>query len=148
MFKYLALTLTLLPLTAVASPQWLLVKQDSQSTLAVLPQPQPDDPSNATSAVLLEMLPQTSSKKGKTIDYFYFFMRFDCSVENRAQLKAINAFNLRDSEPVIALKVDGPMMDEFGQANEWSIACKKTPSTVLGNEEDVYKMIQQYRAPR
>ena len=148
MFKYLALTLTLLPLTAVASPQWLLVKQDSQSTLAVLPQPQPDDPPNVTSAVLLEMLPETSTKKGKAIDYFYFFMRFDCSVENRAQLKTITAYNLRESKPVVVLEVDGPMMEEFGQANEWSIACKKTPGTVLGNEKDVHKMIQQYRAPR
>jgi len=148
MLKSLALTLTLLPLTAAASPQWLLVKQDSQSTLAVLPQPQPDDPPHVTSAVLLEMLPQTATTKGKAIDYFYFFMRFDCSVENRAQLKAINAFNLRESEPVVALEVDGPMIDEFGQANEWSIACKNTPGTVLGNEEDVRKMIQQYRAPR
>jgi len=148
MLKSLALTLTLLPLTAVAAPQWLLVKQDSQSTLAVLPQPQKNDPPNVTSAVLLEMLPQTSNKKGKSIDYFYFFLRFDCLVENRAQLKAINAFNLHESEPVVALKIEGPMMEGLGQANEWSIACKKTSSTVLGNEEDVRKMIQQYRAPR
>lgn len=147
MLKSLALTLTLLPLTAAASPQWLLVKQDSQSTLAVLPQPQKNDQPHVTSAVLLEMLPQTSNKKGKSIDYFYFFLRFDCSVENRAQLKAINAFNLHQSEPVIALEVDGPMMEGLGQANEWSIACQKTPATSLGNEEDVQRMIQQYRAP-
>lgn len=146
MLKSLALTLTLLPLTSVAAPQWLLVKQDSQSTLAVFPQPQHDDPPHTTSAVLLEMLPQTANTKGKSIDYFYFFLRFDCSVENRAQIKAINAFNLRESEPVIALKIEGPMMEGLGQANEWSIACKKTSSTVLGNEEDVQRMIEKYRA--
>lgn len=148
MFKFIVLIVTLLPLTAVAAPHWLLVKQDSQSTLAVLLQPQHDDPPNVTSAVLLEILPQTSVKDGVSIDYFQFSLRFDCSTQNRAQLKAITAFNLQHPQPVIALDVDGPMMDEFGQANEWSIACKKTPSTVLGNEEDVYKMIQQYRANR
>lgn len=148
MLKSLALTLTLLPLTAVASPQWLLVKQDSQSTLAVLSQPQHEDPDHATSAVLLEILPQTSVKDGVRIDYFQFSLRFDCSTQNRAQLKAITAFNLQHPQPVIALDVDGPMMNEFGQANEWSIACQKTPSTVLGNEEDIQKIIQQYRAPK
>ena len=146
MLKSCCLALALLPCVACASPQWLLVKQDGQSTLAVLMQAQNDDPSNTTSAVLLEMLPQTATKKDKAIDYFYFFIRFDCSVENRAQLKSINAFNLRESEPVIALKVDGPIMDDFGQANEWSVACKKTPSRVLGDEDDVHKMIEAYRA--
>lgn len=149
MLKSVTLALFLLPLTSLAaSPHWLLVKQDSQSTLAVLLQPEKTDSPNVASAVLLEMLPQTSTKNGKTIDYFYFFMRFDCTTQNRAQLKAINAFNLRQSEPVVALEVDGPMIDEFGQANEWSIACKNTPGTVLGNEEDVQKMVQKYRAPR
>lgn len=148
MFKVFALVLPILPFTALASPQWLLVKQDSQSTLAVLSQPQADDPIDTTSALLLEILPQTSVKDGVSIDYFQFSLRFDCSTKDRAQLKAITAYNLRETKPVVSLNVEGPMMDDLGQANEWSIACQKTPGVSLGSQESLPHIIQQYRAPK